>query len=352
MSEHFLYRKISTIAFVGLLAFLPFISSAALAAKDTDYQRRLKSITLPKQLGIPLSMATVQESYKGNSKLLLPEYILIEDIHSHPEAQGKIAALILYAHHHLRSQRVLVEGAFAEVGPPPFPMFTVERGQLSANELLRRGQLSGGELGAALISHSEDSSHFKVIGVDDRQLYRRQLESYQSLMALQPTALRQLRKRYFLMSSRQRDLLTHLLELKLSPGEYDMYLRVAKDKEGNSSLSRAIHLAESYYRLADLRSYRFLQRAPALVPGQPCMIVVGGFHMPAMTQELKRQKKSFVLLTPHITQSDPGNLYKDRLRESYQATHRPSSGGLCSSALASLRLSLGRHRSPQSDSEL
>jgi len=287
-------------------------------------------------------MATVQDAYTPGPRPHHVQYVLIEDVHSHPEAQGKIAALILYAHDHWGTRQVLVEGAFGEVGPPPFPIFSVERGQLSANELLRRGQLSGGELSAALVSHSSDKTPFKVIGIDDPQLYRCQLDAYHALVEIQNPALQHLKHYYSRASIQRWRLVWRLLELRLSPQDYQAYLRGNQVKFQDPLLRHAIHLAEMYYRSADQRSHQFLQRAPALTSEVPCLIVVGGFHMPVLMQTLRSRKKTFLVLKLHTTEAGSGALYRERLTESFNAIHEIPPGRLYSTTLQSLRLSLSR----------
>src|SRR5450759_300152 len=138
---------------------------------------RLNKEAVRKALGLPPTMAEVKSGYFPPHQRQL-HYVLIEDVHGLPEAQGKIAAILLYAHHHWGSDQAFVEGAFGRIGPPPFPIFSVDRGDLTANDLLRRGLFSGGVLAAALAyaSPSGQRPSLDVVGMDDPSLYRRQLE--------------------------------------------------------------------------------------------------------------------------------------------------------------------------------
>jgi hypothetical protein len=296
--------------------------------------------------GIPESMATVETVYTPGPQAKHVQYVLIQDIHSHPETQGKIAAVILYAHNHWGTRQVLVEGAFTEVGPPPYPIFKAERGQLSALELLQRGQLSGGELGAALVSNTHDQVPFKVIGVDDPQLYRRQLDVYNSLLEVQDEALVHLKKCQLFLSSEKNALLSRLLELHFSPQEYQRYLQDPLTVLPDPFLLHAVRLAEMYYRLSDERSHRFLQRAPAIASKGPCIIIVGGFHMPVLIRALRNQKKTFVVLKLHTTQPGTKVLYEERLTASYSDLHEIPPGHPYSPPMGSLRLSLAHRHDP------
>ena len=268
----------------------------------------------PDRLGIPSDMAVIQQQY-GPVQSAGPQFILIEDVHSAPEIQGKIAAIILYVHHHWNSRRTFIEGAFAPIGPPPFPIFTAERGELCANELLRRGWLSGGELAAALISRSTARpGAFEVIGVDDPALYRRQIETFEALAAVKDAAVRQLNKPGVVRGDDDRAWLTRLVELRLRPADAPRLAAYSRLRIRDPFVRSACDVAVTYYRLTDRRSLAFFERMLAQAAEGPAILVTGGFHTPAITRLLRRRNKSYVVLRPTSTQSMDANVYHDCMR--------------------------------------
>ena len=296
---------------------------------------------LQQQLGIPALTADVGDRYWPDATHL-PKFVLIEDMHSHPEAQGKIAAILLYAHHRWHSRAVFIEGAFAEVGPPPFPMFSPERGERSANELLQYGRLTGAELAAALTSVDTHpaKNQLRVFGMDEKTLYAKQLQAYDLVNEMRPKALRHLRQYGGGRPEQEISLTRQLLQLRLSPTDYDRYTHLHRIWH-DPTLFRAIAAAQSYYELTYARSDMFLKRATAVKLSAPCLMVMGGFHAPAVAKALKRRGLSYVVLVPRITQQAPALAYYNSMRESSEKFWQLSTKGHIYSAVAQrLHLSL------------
>jgi hypothetical protein len=285
----------------------------------------------------------VREGYVPRGQKLL-HYVLIEDIHDNPEAQGKIAAILLYAHHHWGCPVAFVEGAFGPVGPPPFPLFTAVRGEQSVNELLRRGLFSGGELAAALASQEahEEQAPFHVVGMDDPDLYRHQLEIYEELSGIQDKALERLNGYVGSGETRAVRFWRRLIALRMTPSDYRAYRLMGRPKLSDPLLARAIGLGENYYQLTDLRSEHFAQRTRERQGNAPCLLVLGGFHVSVLARMLRERKESFVVLAPRVTSSGLHARYQDCLLKSLEVLNRFPAGSPYGPSVSFLRLNLER----------
>jgi hypothetical protein len=272
---------------------------------------------------------------KGQS----PRFLIIEDLHTLPEAQGRIAALLVFAHHEWGTDQVFVEGAFSDLGPPPFPMFTVARGDRGANELLRQGRLSGAELAAAVLTSERPSGRMpvRISGMEDPSLYRQNVEAFQTLQGVLPEASASL-KNVKGISSAKRALFRKLLELRLTPSDYARVRLLSLPEGTSTSLTVALGAARRFYQIADRRSHCFIRRALRSPRGAgPTILVTGGFHTPALTKAFRRAGLSYAVLTPRLTQGARPAVYRARLQESADAL-RPAIEGPCASPLRILQL--------------
>jgi len=292
-------------------------------------------------LGVPPEMAQVKDSYVPHGQKFL-HYVLIEDAHESPEAQGKIAAILLYAHHHWGSRQAFIEGAFGPIGPPPFPIFTPERGERSITELLRDGLFSAGELAAALASQLPENSARRLLvkGMDDPFLYRQQLEAFEDLASLRDRALWELRQ--FPVTPAEKEDLRTLINLRMSPTSYHQYLCTRRQLAGGSTLAWAINRAEVYYRLTERRSRAFAETVRERLGNAPSLLVMGGFHTPVITGILKERGESFIVLSPHLTQKGRPDLYQHCLARTFQSLQTFPYTSPYFSSIKSLRLSLNR----------
>jgi len=294
-------------------------------------------------LGIPETMAEVKESYMPPTPHRL-QYVLIEDVHDNSEAQGKIAAILLYAHHHWGSRRAFIEGAFGLIGPPPFPIFTAERGDLSVSELLQRGLVSGGELAAALSSHGQKRSSFEVTGMDNRLMYLRQLEAYGEVAQLQAYALKRLRRASRYLRSGEQARLRSLLQLRMTPADYQAYLEGRRLIFSDPALTRAVRWAEEYYRMSDLRSQSFIENARFRSSDGPSLLVMGGFHTSVIRRILRQRQESFIVLSPRLAQAGAPQRYRQCLEKNLETLHRFPTNSLYASRVSFLRLTLAHKR--------
>ncbi len=272
----------------------------------------------PSVFTVPERFASLNGSYWAQGTTL-PEYILIQDVHKHPEVQGYIASLILYGYDHWGVKKVFMEGAFSSVDLSVFHRLPENARLVLLNRLVKEGNLSGPEMAAVLLMEREwrnpPVSPFQLIGIEDPALYRENLASYQKVMAHREEALWEIKSIERLQTSMQipdHNLLKTqlsrteaLVRLKLTPAEYDEYLRTRAAIPSTPKLDPLIHAAEDFYRLVQLRSQVFLELARKKVPAStgPRVLVVGGFHTFLMSQELRARGRSFVVLAPRVTQA-------------------------------------------------
>src|SRR5947207_15890572 len=73
-------------------------------------------VEILRALGIPSSLAQVTDAVLPQAKAL-PEFILIQDIHRHPEAQLKIAAILLCGRARWGVRDIFMEGLYANAKP-------------------------------------------------------------------------------------------------------------------------------------------------------------------------------------------------------------------------------------------
>jgi len=276
--------------------------------------------TIQQALDIPTSIAKVSDG-QTLSTTKIPEIILVQDVHRHPEVQGHIAALILQGSRHWGLKSIYLEGASANtlVARP------VEHDMTSLRDALNDGRLSGAEMAMAL----EPDSPLEVHGLEDPDLYRANVAAYEQVDALKDAALQELETARLLESGLDLDevspindqwtLLQRMLQLHLKPAEYSAYLDHKYVGLEGSALTDAIRAAESFYTFADERSRVFLKNLAAASGEGPKLLVVGGYHTAMMAEELRKQGISFAVLTPGVTQTGYDGLYARGMQNTISA---------------------------------
>ncbi len=297
---------------IGIWSLLPVFLQAKTSPTDLDQ--------IQHALGIPASIAKVTDGVLAAGEKL-PEFLLVQDVHRHPEVQGNIAALVLYGSHHWGLQDVYLEGAEAGARVGIFP----ERSTGSLREAVQSGLLSGAEMAAAL----EPDSPLELRGLEDPELYRENVEAYEHSERLREPALRELNTAQFIrksldletdiLSDEEKARLIKMLELRLKPADHASFEKNPYAAPGSSELNEAIQAAETFYALADQRSAAFLKNAQFPSRGAPRLLVVGGFHTEKMASLLRREGRSFAILSPHITQTGYDGLYARGMRQTISA---------------------------------
>lgn len=270
---------------------------------------------------IPQSIARVVDAHWDPSTS--PDYILIQDIHRHPEAQANIAAVLLFAHAHWGVRNVLVEGAYAGQSIP------IDRWTGNSPPALRsalqEGLLGGPEMAAAMAPDRD----LTLTGLEDVELYRQNLQAFDGVRQEATEAVNDLKTLDVMQrsidmtqtrfSEEELQMMDLLVHLKMKPAEWSAFQKASFTMPESAALAGALAKAQTFYHLADLRSQAFLKSAEATATTGPKVLVVGGFHTAAMAAHLARQGKSYVVIAPQITQSGFEDLYERRMQESISA---------------------------------
>jgi hypothetical protein len=281
-------------------------------------------------LAVSNQVARVTDAYwpqpQGN-----PEFILIQDVHRNPAVQSQISSLIIYGYEHWGVRKVFLEGAFTTLDLSVFHRVPKKTQSLLLERLIKDGDLSGPELATVILLEREwrdpPVSPFQLFGMEDPSLYRRNLLAYKSVINQRDRALQDLVPIRRLQDSLhlpqpnalegQLDRTEALLRLKITPPEYDAYLQGKASVPSSPGLDPAIRAAEEFYRVVQLRSEVFLTHASRQVPAStaPRVLVVGGFHTAFMASRLRREGRSFVVLTPAVSAGGDDMPYERHLME-------------------------------------
>lgn len=109
--------------------------------------------------------------------------------------------------------------------------------------------------------------------------------------------------------SEQLMLAEKLTEFSLTPTEWERYQRL-KTENGKWEIDRGeIYISnlsafEKFYSEADVRSSKMIGTALSVSGGGDKVIVVGGFHTPDITRQLREQRVSYVVVSPKISKVD------------------------------------------------
>jgi hypothetical protein len=207
----------------------------------------------------------------------------------------------------------------------------VER-QALLKRLIVEGNLSGPELAAVLVMEEEWRNPpvwpLQLLGMEDARLYKENLQLFRDLLHQRENALRELdslRRLNDDMHLPQPNILGNelalaksLLQIKLTPQEYDLYLAARDTLPDSPQLQPALRLGERFYAIVNQRSSAFIRESTRKLPAGngPRVLVVGGFHTAFMAQQLREQGISFVVLSPTFTQSENHQAYEKQLLDS------------------------------------
>jgi hypothetical protein len=257
-------------------------------------------------------------------------------VHKHANVQERIAKIIVEGYRTWGVRKVFLEGAFSTVDLSVFESIPSEARGVLLKRLIAEGELSGPERAAVWLMETDLADHlkgspFQLIGMEDPRIYRDNLAAFRRIQAGRKAGLQELALMRRLQATMQLggpNLLTAqldraeaLIRLKLTPSDYEAYLKTREAVPSSPALDPVISAGEAFYELVDVRSDIFLRQARTKVPAAtgPRLLVVGGFHTPRMAETLRRDGQTFVVLTPHVTGSGNGPLYERRLMESISA---------------------------------
>jgi hypothetical protein len=280
---------------------------------------------------VPPNLANLSSAYLPDPSRL-PEFILIQDVHRHPEVQGKIANLILFGYAHWGARRVFMEGAFSKVDLTVFHRLPENARHALLKRLMSDGNISGAEFAAVTVMEEEWRNPpvwpLQLLGMEDARLYGENLQTFRDLLGQRENALRELdslRRLNDEMQLPQPNILgdelalaRSLLLLRLTPQEYELYLAARGALPDSPQLRPALRLAEKFYDVVNKRSSAFIKEASRKLPAGsgPRVLVAGGFHTAFMARQLREEGVSFVVLSPTITQSEDHKTYEKDLLDS------------------------------------
>jgi hypothetical protein len=188
-------------------------------------------------LVIPSTVAQVTDMNLSMDAAQMPEFILIQDVHKHPEVQRNVASLILQGYAQWGVRKVFVEGAFTGVDLSMFHRLPEQTRDLLLSRLVQEGNLSGAEFASVLLTESEWSNPqpcpFQLFGMEDAQLYRQNISAYREVLSLRDNALGELLSIRRLQNeihipqpnilAQQLDRTEALIKLKMTPSDFAAY---------------------------------------------------------------------------------------------------------------------------------
>jgi hypothetical protein len=247
-----------------------------------------------------------------------PDYILLQDVHGHPEAQGKLAALIIHGVRQWGARNLLIEGAFQGWSGRP------EASSLGEfHDRMRRGEIAAPLIALRILSDASLTLH----GIEHPASYRENLDLYQALRADRGSAERELKAIRLLgsgidLSPRFSDsdlqLASLAVSLSMRPADFEKWKQQPIEPQ-SPALRRTLRQARRFYEVAHARSLAFVDAAERVAASSPKVMLTGGFHTEAMAEELRRLGRSYVVLAPRLTRRHSRQGYEERLDESVSA---------------------------------
>lgn len=342
-------------------------SATAQSVEKANAEKSCKLLEdVQKDLQIPTELAHVSDAYLPTPPLTpaegiptnsaFPHFILLQDVHRHPEVQGQISAIIVHAYENWGVKKVFVEGAFSPIDLSVFHRLPEEARGALMQKLIQEGTLCGPELAAVVLMEREwrdpPISPFQLLGMEEPHLYKNNLRAYAQVVKQREKAMHELAALKRLQADlrlpqthilvRQLDRTEALLNLKLKPSEYEEFLQAKEAVPTSRRLDPAIRAAMDYYQFVYRRSEMFLVEAQRKVPAGPGprLLVVGGFHTAHMADLLRHEGLSFIVLTPSVTQPGFEPLYEKRLNQTVDALNIPDRPHLNDAAVAALNTSI------------
>ncbi|MEW6535564.1 MAG: glutamine synthetase beta-grasp domain-containing protein [Candidatus Auribacterota bacterium] len=132
-------------------------------------------------ISIPLTTGTIDKSYKGGSDV---EVILIQDAHCVYDVQANIAEILAVLHKDYNIDFIAMEGVADKISTDRFQSFPLKDTRSFVSDLFtKNGFISGAE-------HYSITSDYPVViwGIDDPELYRKNLNAYTGFLAIKDQA--------------------------------------------------------------------------------------------------------------------------------------------------------------------
>lgn len=176
-ANHKLLKGVSAALVMMLLSSTGFASEISLP---------LDQMPLSKDLSIPDEMGKIKESFEGSSR---KKILYIQDAHDSLDAQKNIAKIIQDAVTHLGVKTVYEEGYEGVVPSDDFFGFIKDPNTKEKVSFTLMDQL---QIGGAEYSHINRSHDFKLIGADNLELQRKNIEWYRRMSVNRTQTLKEL----------------------------------------------------------------------------------------------------------------------------------------------------------------
>lgn len=175
------FRKVTALFLVLCFAAQESGGAQSVSARVVmDPRGESRTAFLP-EAGLPAHLGTVEEVWtppSGNDSG--PHVVLIQDAHGQEEAQKSAAQILEHLDQSGRLDQVLIEGGFGKLDPSRLLFFKEELFNRKAAEFLfRESEIGGAEL--FLLFREARPSPMDSRGIEDPELYLRNLAAYQEL---------------------------------------------------------------------------------------------------------------------------------------------------------------------------
>jgi len=227
----------------NLLVCLLLAGACVIFAGGHAFAGMVQSIKIPAQLG------TLKESYIDPSSSRERVIIQIQDAHCNYEAQKNLARILEYLIKEHNFSLVLVEGGSGDVGLSFLRSYSDKKTREEvAEKYLRTGNISGEEY-LDIVS----DLNFKIYGIEDKNLYDANLDSFIGLEGYREQGLKDLEKLYYTVEA-------------LKPLVYGPDLRAfdARHKEYEAKKLSLADYCRSLRAVAEAKGWNFKADYPAL----------------------------------------------------------------------------------------
>lgn len=226
-------------AFCSLLFFIQSIHPAPALGAKPNWEISVPQFTLS-DLKKASTIPSPQKIFQGNSRGAV---LLIQDAHSNPQAQTSIEAIIQALHHEFGIKTLAVEGGTGEMDTSLLKACPSEKKvERLLDELIQKGELSGIVPASVL-----NKSSLKVLGIENEEKYKIQLEKYLKASDLH-------KKNQLLLASEIKEIET--LKTKFYPKKLLYFENILN--QFNSDSSQFQLLLKVFSEETDLKKYKNL----------------------------------------------------------------------------------------------
>lgn len=244
---------------------------------------------------IPPKMATVVERFfpKAGSRTI----IVIQDVHSVPDAQEKIFEILEFLKKNRGYRWVGIEGALGRMNTVFLKSFPDQRRLKSLlKELLNEGEFTGAQYSAVM---GRESAIYE--GVEDSERYLKCVKNF--LKGAFP-------RKTFSRQHSDKDL-SDFKALSITREQWEKI-----KKRQYLSRESEFELAWNFYQSAEAREEKIVENALRKMEASGArkgVLVVGGFHAPGIAQLLKQKGCSYEMVIPRVEKAFRVLNYRPRM---------------------------------------